>query len=62
MVLRNLALAAATLAATLPTTDRSLTALDVVTIAGAVASLAALYSAQDLLQRTAHSLTGSARP
>lgn len=59
MVIRNLGLAAATLAATLPTTDRSLTALDLVTIAGAVLALAALYAAQDSLQRTARALLGS---
>ena len=59
MVIRNLGLAAAALAAMLPTTDRSLTSLDVVTIVGAVLALAALYAAQDSLQRTAHA--GSAR-
>jgi len=62
MVIRNLGLAAATLAATLPTMGRSLTSLDVVTIVGAVLALAALYAAQDSLQRTAHAGLGSARP
>ena len=62
MVIRNLGLAAATLAATLPTTGRNLTSLDVVTIVGAVLALAALYAAQDSLQRTAHAGLGSARP
>jgi hypothetical protein len=62
MVIRNLGLAAATFAATLPTTGRSLTSLDVVTIVGAVLTLAALYAAQDSLQRTAHAGLGSARP
>ena len=62
MVIRNLGLVAATLSATLPTTGRSLTSLDVVTIVGAVLTLAALYAAQDSLQRTAHAGLGSARP
>ena len=62
MVIRNLGLAAATFAATLPTTSRSLTSLDVVTIVGAVLTLAALYAAQDSLQRIAHAAFGGARP
>ena len=62
MVLRNLALAAATLAAALPTTERSLTALDVVTIAGAIASFAALYAAHDSLQRNARPVTRGSGP
>jgi hypothetical protein len=59
MVIRNLGLAAATLAATFPTTDRILSSLDVVTILGAVLAFAALYAAQDSLQRTARA--GSAQ-
>jgi Methylamine utilisation protein MauE len=62
MVIRNLGLGAATLAATLPTTDRSLTSLDAVTIVGAVLALAALYATQDSLQRTAPAAAGSAPP
>jgi hypothetical protein len=60
MVIRNLGVAAAALAAALPTTGRSLTSLDVVTIAGAVLCVAALYAAQDTLQRIAHPMAGSA--
>ncbi len=60
MVIRNSGVAAAALAAALPTTGRSLTSLDVVTIAGAVLCLAALYAAQDSLQRITHPVIGSA--
>jgi hypothetical protein len=59
MVIRNLGLAAAVLAATLPTTGRALTSLDFLTIAGAVAALATLYAASETLQR--NSLAGSMR-
>jgi len=59
MVIRNLGVAAAALAAVLPTTPRGLTSLDLVTIAGAVLTLGALYAAQDALQRNAHAVAGS---
>ena len=61
MVIRNLGLVAATLAAALPTTGRSLTSLDVVTIVGAVPPCGALRRT-GLAQRTAHAGLGSARP
>jgi uncharacterized membrane protein YphA (DoxX/SURF4 family) len=53
MVGRNLVLAAVVLLATLPRGARELAALDMVTIAGALLSLAALYSAQSALTRAA---------
>jgi methylamine utilization protein MauE len=61
MVIRNLVLAAAALAAALPTTGRALTSFDLVTIAGAVLALAALYAAQDALQRNTQWVAGSLR-
>jgi len=59
MVVRNLGVAAAALAAALPTIPRGLTSLDLVTIAGAVLTLGALYAAQDALQRNRHTVAGS---
>jgi hypothetical protein len=53
MVIRNLLLAVLVLAAALPVTSRSLTALDALTIGGAVTCLAILYAAQEVLQRVA---------
>jgi hypothetical protein len=53
MVGRNVVLAAVVLLATLPRGARELAALDMVTIAGALLSLAALYSAQSALTRAA---------
>lgn len=53
MVVRNLLLAVVALAAALPVTNRGLTALDVLTIGGAVTCLAILYAAQEVLQRVA---------
>jgi hypothetical protein len=47
---RNLAIAALVLMAGLPTTARALEALDLVSIGGAVTSLALLYAAHALLQ------------
>jgi hypothetical protein len=61
MVIRNLLIGAAALAAALPTTGRILTSLDVVTIAGSVLALAALYAAQDALQRNTQWAAGSLR-
>jgi hypothetical protein len=56
MVGRNLALAAIVLLAAVPRGSRALAPLDIVTIAGAVLSLAALYSTQGALSRTARSV------
>ena len=53
---RNLVLAAVVLLAVLPREARELAALDIVTIACALLSLAALYSAQSALTRTARTL------
>jgi hypothetical protein len=53
MVGRNVVLAAVVLLAALPRGARELAALDIVTIAGALLSLAALYSAQSALTRAA---------
>jgi len=53
MVGRNLGLAAVVLLAALPRGARELAVLDFVTIAGALLSLAALYSAQSALTRAA---------
>ena len=53
MVGRNLVLAAVVLLAALPRGARELAALDIVTIAGALLSLAALYAAQSALTRAA---------
>ena len=61
MVIRNLCLCAAALAAALPTTVRGLTSLDVVTIVSAVLALGALYAAQDVLQRNTRLVAGSPR-
>jgi Methylamine utilisation protein MauE len=60
MVVRNLAIAALVLVAALPTNTRVLEALDVVSIVGAVISLAFLYAAHALLQAGLHSLRGNA--
>ena len=54
---RNLALAAIVLLAALPRDARELAALDIVTIACALLSLAALYTTQSALTRTARTLT-----
>jgi hypothetical protein len=53
MVIRNLLLAILVLAAALPVSSRSLTALDALTIGGAVTCLAILYAAHEALQRVA---------
>jgi hypothetical protein len=53
MVGRNVVLAAVVLLAALPRGARELAALDIVTIVGALLSLAALYSAQSALTRAA---------
>lgn len=58
MVGRNLVLGALVLLASLPPDPRELAALDIVTIAGALLSLAALYSAQSALTRTARMRPG----
>jgi hypothetical protein len=59
MVIRNLLLSLLVLVATLPVTNRSLTALDAMTIIGAVVCLAILYTAQEVLQRVALHPAGS---
>jgi hypothetical protein len=51
MVMRNLVLAVLVLAAALPVTSRALTALDALTIGGAVICLAIFYAAQEVLRR-----------
>lgn len=51
MLIRNLLLAVLVCAAALPVSDRALTALDSLTIGGAVICLAILYAAQEVLQR-----------
>lgn len=56
MVGRNLALAAITLLAAVPTTSRALGTLDVVTITGAVLSLTILYAAYNLLRAAPHAV------
>jgi len=56
MVGRNLVLTAIVLLAALPRGSRALAPLDIVTIASAVLSLAALYSTQGALSRTARSV------
>jgi Methylamine utilisation protein MauE len=56
MVGRNLALAALTLLAAVPTTSRALGTLDGVTIIGAVLSLTTLYAAYNLLRAAPHSV------
>jgi Methylamine utilisation protein MauE len=53
MVVRNVLLAVLVLTAALPVSSRSLTALDALTIGGAVTCLAILYAAQEVLQRVA---------
>ena len=61
MVVRNLLLAILVLAAALPVTDRPLTALDGLTIGGAVTCLAILYAAHEALQRVELRAARSAR-
>jgi hypothetical protein len=51
MVVRNLVLAVLVLAAALPVTSRALTALDGLTIGGAVICFATLYATQEVLLR-----------
>jgi ABC-type transporter Mla MlaB component len=53
---RNLVLAAIVLLAAFPRDARELAALDIVTIASALLSLAALYSTQSVLTRTARTM------
>jgi hypothetical protein len=53
MVIRNVLLAVLALAAALPVTTRPLTALDALTIGGAVGCLAILYAVHEALQRAA---------